>query len=533
MIEELAVRNLAVIESARIEPGPGLTVITGETGAGKTLLVGALRLLLGGEARSELVGPFEDEAMVEGRFVDGAGTELGAGRRLPRAGRSRAYLDGSIASARALEEAAAGLVDLIGQNDHLSLTRPVEARELVDRSLDASGVAALTDYGEAWDGLAEVRADRRELGGDVSALARELDLVAFQADEITRAGFAPDEDVELGRTGERLRNAGEIVAQLADASTALDNAREACGEAVAALRRALRLDEGLGDLEESLSAATDGLADLARDLRAAFDGVEDDPGQLELVDARLNLLGDLRRKYGKTLDDILSFGEEAARRETEIRSLMERAGVIDHEMAEAEGRVAKTGVVLRTERHAAGERVAAEAIAHLRDLGFTDPVVRMAIVEGEPGPSGADSVAVMFASDSRLKAGPVAQVASGGELSRLVLALRLAGGKGEAPTLVFDEVDAGIGGITALALGRKLAALATERQVLCVTHLPQLAAYAGRHYVVSREGNAATVRRVDGDDRVAELTRMLAGLPQSDRGREAAEELLALAITER
>lgn len=529
MIDELVARNLGVIESARIEPAPGLTVITGETGTGKTLLLGALRLLLGGDARSDLVGPFGDEATAEGRFLGAEGEEIGASRRLPRDGRSRAYLDGSIASARALEDRVAGLVEVVGQHDHLSLNRPGEARKLVDRALDSDGRKTLDTYREAWEALADAIRARDQLGGDRSALARELDLVTFQAEEIRAAGFAPGDDAELTRLGDRLRHADDIASYLAEALDSLDAGRDRLGEAVAAVRKAAGLDPGLENLSQALGGAADGLNDLGQDLRKAADDVDLDPRQMEEVEQRLTDLGELRRKYGKTLDEVLEFGEEASRRRAELEALLERAGAIDEEVDVAEQALAEAGRRLREARAQAGERLAGECVTHLRDLGFADPVVSVEVTEAGVTAAGADMVRLLFASDSRLAPGTVGAVASGGELSRLVLSLRLAGGSGEAQTLVFDEIDAGIGGATALALGRKLARLAEDRQVLCVTHLPQLAAFADRHYVVRRKDNAATAVRVEEDERVAELSRMLAGLPESDRGREAAEELLEMA----
>ncbi|HJR91231.1 MAG TPA: AAA family ATPase [Acidimicrobiia bacterium] len=529
MIDELVVRNLGVIESARVEPGPGLTVITGETGTGKTLLLGALRLLLGGDSRPELVGPFGEETVVEGRFVDAEGVEVGAGRRLPRTGRSRAYLDGSIASARALDNRAAGLVDIIGQHDHLSLTRPAEVRALVDGSLDSAGAEAADSYRRAWEALTAAEAARRELGGDRPALSRELDLVRFQSEEIAGAGLVPGDDEELEANAERLRHADEISEHLAAGATSIEAGREAMGEAVAALRRAAQRDGALQPLADALSANADAAGDLAHDVAAAGERVARDPERLELVESQLNRLGELRRKYGRTLEDVLAFGEAAARRRDELASLLGKADVIDDEVAAAEAAVGEAARALTEARSRAGDALAVRARGHLTDLGFSDPLVGFALEPSDPGPTGADAVAILFASDSRLAPGPVATVASGGELSRLVLALRLAGGSGEAETLVFDEVDAGIGGSTALALGRKLADLAGERQVLCVTHLPQVAAFADRHYVVDRDGTTASVRGVEGKDRLKELSRMLAGLPESDRGRDAAEELLEMA----
>lgn len=531
MIDELAVKNLGIIESVRVEPGPGLTVITGETGTGKTLLLGALRLLLGGESRPDLIGPFAEEATVEGRFVDASGAEIGAGRRLPKDGRSRAYIDGSIASARALEETVAGLVDVVGQHDHISLTRPGEARAMVDRCLDAKGQTTAGQYQAAWDTLQRAVEARDRLGGDRSALARELDLVSFQTGEIDRAALAPGDDTALQAEADRLRHADEITELLAATLGSLETGREAIGQAIDATRRAGRLDPDLDRLAEDLGGLADAAAEIGREVMTAAERADQDPERLSMVESKLTEIGELKRKYGRTVDEILAFGATAAQRRDELSALLGKAGMIDQEVTEAEQAVGAAGEALMAARRRAGDSLAAAAVGHLLDLGFTDPVVEVAVEPAAPGHSGADTVSILFASDSRLTPGPVATVASGGELSRLVLALRLAGGRGDAATLVFDEVDAGIGGETALALGRKLAALAEDRQVLCVTHLPQVAAFADRHYVVARLDNRASVTRVDDDARVVELSRMLAGMPESDRGRQAAEELLAMATS--
>ncbi len=529
MIDELVVANLGVIESGRIEPGAGLTVVTGETGTGKTLLLGALRLLLGHDAKTGMVGPFGDEAVAEGRFVLSDGTEVGATRRLPRGGRSRAYLDGSIASATALDEKLAGVVDLIGQHDHLSLTRPHEARALVDRSLDDLGLRALAGFEEAWAQLETAKAARRQLGGDRAALARELDLVRFQADEIATAAFEPGDDEQLENDSTRLRHADDIAELLASARQRVEDAREPLGLALDEIRRVARIDPSHDHLEQTGEVLAEGLTEMATDLRRALDGVNRDPETLAGVEDRLTLLGELRRKYGKSIDEILAFASTAADRRDQLTDLLARADVIDIEVDSATEAVATAAERLTEARRSAARRLVSEARAHLIDLGFSDPLIVVDISPAPPSRHGADSVELLFASDARLQPGPVAAVASGGELSRLVLALRLAGGRGEAETLVFDEIDSGVGGATALALGRKLAALATDRQVLCVTHLPQVAAFAAKHYVVTRRDNTATVGVVAGDGRLEELSRMLAGLPASERGRDAAEELLELA----
>ena len=268
----------------------------------------------------------------------------------------------------------------------------------------------------------------------------------------------------------------------------------------------------------------------ARDLG---EGLESDPERLQAIHERLRLLGDLRRKYGDDIAEIRMFRDRAAARSLELADLLRRAEGIDAEWEEARARLEEAGEELREARRRAAGVVAVAAAAHLAELGFTDPVVSIEVTADRPGPAGADRVEARFASDRRLTPGPVKRVASGGELSRLILSLRLASGSGEARVAAFDEIDAGVGGAVALTMGAKLAALAADRQVFCVTHLPQVAAFADTHLVVERRGAEAVVREVDGPERLKELTRMLSGLSESERGREHAEELRALALSRR
>ncbi len=533
MLDELAVTNLGLIAGARLELGPGLTVISGETGAGKTLLLGALRLLIGAAAGSDQVGPDGPEAVVEGRFV-GPDRELVAARRLVAGGRSRAYLDGHLAPNRQLTEEVGPFVELVGQHDHLTIGRPTEVRAMLDGALDATGRRARAAYAEVWDRLVAVRHDQQALGGDPRSLAREHELATHEADEIAAAGFEPGDEEQLRALVDRLRNAEELTAELDAAHRALADdgaAGDALGRAADALRRAARLDPTLSDVADDAAALTSGLAELAGDVARRAAALEAGTGDLDAVEERLALLGALKRKYGADLAAVLEYGKRAAAHASELAGVLERAAGIEGEVAEAVAAAAAAGEELASARREAGERLATAAVAELRDLGFERPVVSFTVEAAVPGPDGADRVGLEFASDESLPAGPVGRVASGGELSRLVLALRLAAGAGAAPVVAFDEVDAGVGGATALQLGRKLAGLAAERQVLCVTHLPQVAAFADRHLVVERTGKAAAVRLVDGEDRLAELSRMLSGLPASERGREHAGELLALAAS--
>ena len=534
MLDELLVENLGLIASARVEPGGGLVAVTGETGAGKTLLLGALRLLRGDPAHSDRIGPAGPEARVEGRFLAG-GEEIVVARRVEE-GRSRAYLDGSMVPLRVLEERLRGVVEIVAQHEHVALGREAAVRPIVDGALDGAGKKTLAAYAAAWDRWQALRSDMAALGGDRRALERELDLARHQAREIAAAGIVPDEDRSLAEQVERLRHAQEIAEALAAAHAALSDdagAGDALGEVVAGLRRAAGFDASLGELGARAAALAEEAADLAADLRHRADEVEHDPAGLEAAQQRLAVLGDLRRKYGETLDEVAAFGSAARQRADTVQGLLERADSLAEEAAAAEAAVASLGAHLAAARAGAGERLAAAAEGHLRQLGFRSPVLRVTVAPAAPARSGADRVELLFASDAALQPAPVARVASGGELSRLVLAVHLAAGVGEAPVVAFDEIDAGIGGSTALAMGEKLAVLAVGRQVLVVTHLPQVAAFADTHLVVDREGSRAAVRRVEGEERLEELTRMLGGLPASERGRSHAAELVEAAAARR
>jgi DNA repair protein RecN (Recombination protein N) len=529
MLDELRVANLGLIADAHIEPGPGLIAVTGETGAGKTLLLGALRLLRGDVARSDRVGPTGAEAVVEGRFLLDDGAEITVGRRVGD-GRSRAYLDGSMCPARVLADRLTSVVEIIAQHEHITLGKESTIRDIVDGRMDAEGIAAASAYAAAWDTHRRLNADLDALGGDRRALERELDLARHQATEIAAAGFEHGDDEALSVRLGRLRHVEEVSAALGEAHRLLtDGTVDGLGDAVESIRSAARRDPTLGELLERVEAAAAQLGELSGDLRRSVDDLEHDPRALQEMEQRAAVLADLQRKYGSDLAEVLAYGVAAEARAAGIDQLLERSDTLSSEIEAAAAQVGIAAERLRAGRRRAAKEVEESAGSHLRELGFRDPVVRIEVSERDPGVSGADLVDLRFASDAALEPGPVGRVASGGELSRLVLAIRLAAGGAEAPVLAFDEIDAGVGGSTALAMGRKLADLASGRQVLVVTHLPQVAAFADTHFVIERRGTVAGVRRVEGDERIAELTRMLGGLPESERGRSHAAELIALA----
>jgi DNA repair protein RecN (Recombination protein N) len=531
MLDELIVENLGIIEKTHIEPGTGFVVVTGETGAGKTMLLGALRLLMGFSSRRELVGPFADEAAVDGRFLFNGDEEVTLRRRVTGAGRSKAYIDGSMVPAKALQERLGDRVEVVGQHDHMLLTTRGGARRLVDSNLSAAGRKAAANYGDAWEQLVITRQKLELLGGGRRELERELETVQFQAAEIAAAGFESGEDLELQMRATRLRNSEDLAAGFNAILGALgeDGAAGQLDAAVAELRRLVRVDETLAEVSERVVDLMASLSEIQLELASTAGSLEHDPAELDELESRIQLLGDLRRKYGDSLDEVLVFGDAVDRRAAELDRLLGTADELAAELEANTGVAQAAAVRLGEERQKSARKLSKRSAAHLQELGMPDPVVRFEFTVSELGPSGLDQVDLVFASDAGLTPGPASRVASGGELSRLTLALRLAAGIGDADLIAFDEVDAGIGGATALAMGEKLAALSDNKQIFCVTHLPQVAAHADAHLVVERDGARATVRLVTGDARLAELSRMLGGLADSERGQLHAAELLAAA----
>lgn len=527
MLIHLRAQNLGLIRDASLDPGEGLTVITGETGAGKTLLLGALRLLLGEPADPGIVGPFGNLTQADGLFEGEA--ELGISRVVPASGRSRSYLDGKVASVDSLGAALGDMVQIVGQHDQLELKKPGHALRLVDSNFDDTGLTARAEYAGAWEKLQTLKEEQARLGGSGIELARELDLVRYQFKEITTAGFAEGDDADLDRQSLRLRNAKEIGEHLSQAVAAAEQLDEVSGELVSQLRKLAELDSGSDELRSAAESIGFTVSELNRDLVANVESLVDDPEALAAIEQRLNLLGELKMKYGRTLAEVLSFADQAARREAELADLLERSGSIEEEVASAAGLVETLASRLSEQRKKTAKGIVSAVAGHLADLALAEASVEMAFQRTEVGPSGFDRVRILFASQSNLQPAELTKVASGGELSRLVLALSLATNRTERSTLVFDEVDAGVGGATALAMARKLADLAQERQVLCVTHLPQVAAFADAHFVISRNQNEAVLTVCEGEGRLQELSRMIAGLPESDRGQQAAAELLELA----
>ena len=529
MLTELRIKDLGVIGDVSLLLGPGMTALTGETGAGKTMLVEAIELLVGGRADPVVVRAGAAQAEVEGRFVDGD-DEVVVARVVPADGRSRAYVDGRLATAAALAELGAGLVDLHGQHAHQSLLATATQRAALDRF----GGVDLAPLRAARDELARIDGELVALGGDERARAREIDLLRFQIAELDAAGLDdPDEEEALEAEEDALADAvahraggAAAVAALTDEGGAVD----AVGTALTAIAGRRPYVEH----EARLRSAAAELADLVAELRHTAETIDEDPERLEWLRQRRQLLRELRRKYGDTLAEVIAYAGVTRARLDELLDHDRRAAALDAERSAATDRVAAAAEVVAAARREAAPTLAAAVQRHLAELAMPKATVAVQV----DGPPPGDDVTFLLAANPGLPAAPLAKVASGGELARAMLAVRLvlAGtdDRSGPSTLVFDEVDAGIGGAAALAVGRALAALAgPERQVLVVTHQPQVAACADTQVVVAKDddGSVTTARAdvVEGDARVVELSRMLAGTPESTTTRQAAAELLETA----
>ena len=560
MLLELRVENLLLIERAELRLGAGLTVLTGETGAGKTVLAHALDLLLGGRPRAGIVRPGASEAYVEGVFALPDGlfddpelaelrerlpddeSEVVLGRRVAAEGRSRAFVSGRSASAADLRELGGRLVAFYGQHEHRRLTLASQQLEILD---GFCGPAHLRGRGELARVHARVRERERELEAlraRVGAGERERDLLAFELEEIEAVGPDPEGDVTLRVERERLGRLDALRAAAASAAEALASQSgegldvgHALAQSAAQVEEVAGVDPQLDELAERLRALRIEAADLGGELRRYLDELAEEPGRLEQVEERLDSVDRLVRKHGGTIESVLA---HAARCREELAGLGHAGEAIEeveaslHALADEEGELAgRLGEV----RLRAAPRLAESVMGELSELGMEGATFSVELEPREQRTSlGDERVELTIAPNAGVAAAPLREVASGGELSRTMLALMSVANEGDgAGTLVFDEVDAGIGGQTARAVGRKLGALAARRQVLCITHLPQIASLANRHFRIEKRAGGelaqTVVEQLTDAAVVDELCRMLGGDSSDDGARRHAQELLAAA----
>jgi DNA repair protein RecN (Recombination protein N) len=551
-LTDLEITDLGIIDHVALHLSPGLNVLTGETGAGKTMVVSGLQWLLGGRADRDRVRSGARAAVVEARFdgvpasaaawADPDDDELLVSREVgargddgAAGGRSRARLAGRMAPVTALAEVLDPVVEVHSQHESVRLADAGVQRTLLDRYGGQPVRAALAPYRQAhaaWrEAVARLDAAERAARADV----READRLRAEVEEIAAVDPALGEEDDLDEQIGRLDHAESLRAAAAAAAGAVvdeGGARDAVGLAVAALRDVVQHDQALGPPLARLEAALAEVQDVAFDLAGYAEDLDADPEALDAALSRRAAIGRLLRRYGPTTADVRAHLDQARTRLADVDGGEERLAELREDVATTAAAVARLGAALRDARRAAAAQLAAVVDAHLVDLAMPDARTAIAVEEAPPGPDGADRVEFLLAANRGQPALPLGRAASGGERSRVALAVKVAlADADDTPVMVFDEVDAGIGGETALAVGRKLARLARGRQVLCVTHLAQLAAFADAHFVVSKSvAGASTVTavvRLDDEDRVAELSRMLSGSGGGAAALSHARELLA------
>ena len=569
MLEEVRINGLGVIDDAVLELSAGVTVLTGETGAGKAMVVTALGLLFGGRADPARVRPGAARAAVEGRLLvspevarevedaggdlDEDGTMLVLSRSVSAEGRSRAFAGGRSVPVSLLQVLADDLVAVHGQADQQQLLKPGRQRDALDRFGGPELATVLLDYRRVFGRHRAVREELDALTQAERERAAEAETLRLGLHEIEAAAPAAGEDVALLAEDERLANADALHAAASTAHEALagdpaasavdaSDALTLLGIAGRALEPARSHDPVLAGLAARLSEASYLLSDLAADLASYTQSLDSDPARLAAVQERRATLGRLVRAHGGPTGDIagvLDWAKQAGARLAELEGDTDKLAALTDEEAELATQVGSLAADLTALRSAAAARFATAVTAELTDLAMPHASLTTVLTElDEPGPFGADDVEIRLAAHPGAPPLPLQKGASGGELSRVMLAIEVVfAGADPVPTFVFDEVDAGVGGKAAVEIGRRLARLARSSQVIVVTHLPQVAAFADNHLVVEKSGDglvtASGVTRLDQPARIRELSRMLAGLEDSEFGQAHAEELLALAAGER
>ncbi|MGZ8593156.1 MAG: DNA repair protein RecN [Actinomycetota bacterium] len=541
MLRELHISGLGVIEDLDLELDPGLNVLTGETGAGKTMVTVGLALALGRRATASLVRSGAAAALVQARFdATPAASEAGwaedgevvLGRRVGTDGRGSARVGGQLAPASVLAEMAGALVELHGQHQGLRLLGAAAQTGFLDRFAGAEHLAVLTDLGSAHARLRELHSRLEELDLGTRERERELDLLAYQIREIESVDPQPGQRARLEAEEARLAHAERLLelAAVAEAALAGDDAgADALRAGAAALHAAGELDATAANLAQRAATLAEEAVELGRDVRAYAERLQLDPARLEEARGAIAALRDLERKYGDGEEEVLAFLERARARANELAGAGTRREDLAAEVAELDGEVAVLAERVGVVRRAAAPALAEALRAELRELGMDGAQVEVSLVpQPELTATGGERAEFRFSGGPGQPLLPLSKVASGGELSRTMLACRsVLVDLDDVPTLVFDEVDQGIGGRAAVAVGRRLARLAERRQVIVVTHLPQIAAFADRHVRVEKRGGTASVEVLDDAGRVAELSRMLSGLSESEAAATHAEELLA------
>lgn len=554
MLHTLRLKNFAVVEEAEVGFTAGLTVLTGETGAGKSILIDALGLLVGGRAESDVIRAGADEAVVEGLFertdalaarleaqgLPDDGPEVSIRRSIGRQGRGRAYVNGALVTVGVLQRLMKGQVDIAGQHEHMALLDDGQHLALVDR------FGALVDgevrraWQVSWDALREAHAKLDALGGDEGQVAARVDFLRFQLEEIERVSPKPGEDTALDQERWRLASSVKLRSLVGSAeelvATREGAAVELLGRAVSLAADAEKLDPSLSPAREALIRAQVELDEAARGLSRYLSSLESDPGRLEEVDERLDAIRRLCRKHAAPLEGVLAKRAALAEALDTLVHRAERRAEVEAERAKLAVAAAAAAARLTVERRRAAQQLTRSVMDGLARLAMGSARFEVAFDAVPLSPTGADSVHFLFSANAGEALRPLAKVASGGEASRVMLAMKAALADSDAAVCsVFDEADAGIGGAVADVVGRLIKDISGHRQVLCITHLPQVAAHADAHLRIEKGEVKGRTRSVvqsleAGEARTRELARMLSGVEVTREALGAAEALLRSAL---
>ncbi len=555
MLRTLSVRNFAIIDRLDLEFGAGFNVLTGETGAGKSILMGALNLILGARSGAEMVRGGAKSATIDAVFDIGEAPQLREAvsrmgydleddqlflaREVSAAGKSSCRIGGRPATVAQLKELGDWLVDLHGQHEHQSL---LSASRHVDMLDDWGGkpIANLrSQVSEAYQATQKLRREKTDLERDARERAHLLDLYQFQVKEIGDAKLVVGEDEELATEYKRVANAQHLAEAAAEAASALGGGEdgggvlEALSLALRTLEEAAALDDTLNPMLETVRSASYELSEAERDLTHYQDGIEFSPERIEQIEERLETIRALKRKYGDSIEEIIAYRKETAAKLDTLSNSEERGAKLDQEIGKADKRLRELCRQLSDLRCKAATEFQTITLSELRDLAMEKTRFEVQIEQGEPTPKGTDRVEFLIATNPGEPLRPLARVASGGEISRVMLAVKSALARQEPmPTMVFDEIDVGVGGRTASKIADKMAGLAQNAQVLCITHLAQIASRGQNHFYIEKnvtgdDRTSVTVVPLSPDQRISEVARMIGGEEVTDTVLQHAREMLA------
>jgi DNA repair protein RecN (Recombination protein N) len=554
MLRTLSVRNFAIIDRLDLEFGPGFNVLTGETGAGKSIIMDALNLLLGGRAGAEMVRGGAERATIDAVF-DVAGSpelqklvaELGfeleddqlfLSREVAASGKSTCRLGGRLASVAQLKAIGEWLVDLHGQHEHQSLLAVARHLDMLDDWGGKPVHSLRAEVAAAFQKVQSLRREKAELEKDSRERVHLLDLYQFQVKEIAAAHLLVGEDDELQTEHSRVANAQRLAEAAQTTATSLSGEDsggilESLAAAARMLEEAANLDPTLTPMLEALRSAAYELTETERDLVRYQDEIEFDPERLEQIEERMEVLRTLKRKYGDSIEEILAYSAETAAKVATLSNSEERGAQLDVEIGKADKHLRDLCVRLSAARKKAGKEFQEITVSELRELALEKARFEVHTTQGEPTARGTDRVEFLIATNPGEPLRPLAKVASGGEISRVMLAVKAALARQEAlPTMVFDEIDVGVGGRTSSVIADKMATLAKSAQILCITHLAQIASRGQHHYYIEKQvkgdRTVVTVTPLTPDQRVSEIARMIGGAKLSETVLQHAREMLAL-----